>query len=112
MGTYTYPPFPTTGQGLSAFLISLVEWVIEVPLIAIANIITGIGGSATTAGETSTTSVIGFIGQTWNQSIASFAQFGVLAPLIASLIWGLSIIVLIFFAFKAIQLATREIEEE
>lgn len=109
---YAYPPFPSTSSGIVAFLIGLVEWVIEVPLIALANFILSITGAASTAGANSTGAVLGFIGATWDNSIRSFSAFGVLAPIMAAAIWGIAFLILIFFVFKAIQLGIRETEED
>ena len=109
---YSYPPFPSFSGGITGFIIGLLEWVIEIPLIAVANFFIGISGSATTAGESDTSSIIGFIGQTWQNSINSFNSFGVLAPIIASLIWGLALLILVFFIIKILQLGGRELEDE
>jgi len=111
MPTYTYPPFPTYTDPVT-FIVGLIEWILEVPLVAIANFLTGIAGAVTTAGQVDTYQIIGFIGQTWNNSLQSFNAFGVLAPIIASIIWGAGIVIIIFFVFKAIQLMVRETEEE
>lgn len=110
--TYNYPPFPSTNNGITNWIIGLFEWLFEVPLIAIANLVSGIGNSATNGAETSAGSIAGFIGTTFNQSLVAFKSFGVLAPVIASAIWGGSIIILIFFIAKAVQLASREAEED
>lgn len=110
---YPYPSFPTYyGGSLGTFILQLLIWIISVPLIAAANFFISIIGNASAAGENSTSSVIGFIGKTWNNSIQSFASLGVFAPVIASLIWGLSVLILIFFIFKAIQLGAHETEED
>ena len=109
---YAYPPFPSTSSGIVAFLTGLVEWVIEVPLIALASFILSITGAASTAGANSTGAVLGFIGATWDNSIQAFSAFGVLAPIMAALIWGIAFLILIFFVFKAIQLGIRETEED
>ena len=109
--TYSYPPFPNASNGLGGFLIALIEWVIEVPAIAIANFFIGLEGSAQSGADASATSVTGFIGATWQQSIASFAQFGIIAPILAAAIWGFALVILIFFVFKAIQLVIRETED-
>ena len=108
---YSYPPFPSFAGGIGGFIIGLLEWVIEIPLIAIANAFIGVSQSATAAGETDTSSIIGFIGQTWQNSIDSFKQFGVLAPILAALIWGVALLILVFFIFKIIQLGEHEVEE-
>jgi hypothetical protein len=109
---YSYPSFPTYyGGNLGTFLLQLLTWIISVPLIAAANFFISIIGSATTAGQNSTSSVIGFIGATWNNSLQAFSSLGIFAPVIASLIWGFSVLILIFFIFKAIQLGAHETEE-
>ena len=112
MGYYSFPPFPSFSSGIASFFIGLIEWVIEVPFVALANFIIGVSDSATTAGANSTGAVIGFIGSTWNNSIQAFSAFGVLAPILAALVWGAGIVILIFFVFKGIQLAVRETEED
>ena len=110
--TFKYPKFPTTNKGITSWIIGLFEWLLEVPLVAIANRIAGIGTGFTTGAQTSANNVAGFVGTTFNTSLTAFQGFGVLAPIIASAIWGGAIIILIFFIFKAIQLGTREMEED
>ena len=112
MPTYSYPPFPSTGGAITNFAIALLEWIIEVPLVALANFITGIGGAVTTGSESSATKITGFIGQTWANSVLAFEPYGIIAPLLAALIWGAAIVVLVFFIFKAVQLGIRETEED
>lgn len=109
MGYYTYPPFPTY-TNVTSFIIAMLEWIIELPLVALANFLRGIAGSATSGSESSITSITGFIGSVWKQSIASFQAFGVLAPILAAAIWGIAIVILIFFVFKAIQVSAHEME--
>jgi len=112
MGTYTYPPFPTLGSSPSTFLLQLFKWILEVPLVAIANFLRGVAGATTSGSESSVAAITGFIGTTWANSVSSFQSLGVLAPIIASLIWGAGILILIFFVFKAVQLGMRETEED
>ena len=109
---YSYPPFPNFSNGITTFIIQLFEWFIEVPLIAAANFFGGISDSITNSAETSSSSIIGFIGTTWDNSINSFKSLGIFAPIVASVIWGASILILIFFIFKALQLGIRETEED
>ena len=44
---YAYPPFPSFAGGIGGFIIGLLEWAIEIPLIALANMFTGITGAST-----------------------------------------------------------------
>lgn len=110
MGYYSYPPFPTFSGGVSGFVIALLEWAIELPLIALANFFVGIAGAGTTSSESTVTEIGGFIGQIWKQSIDSFTAYGVLAPILAAVIWGVAIVILIFFLFKAWQVGSHELE--
>ena len=112
---FTYPQFPSYNpyfDNIGSYIIQLLIWIISIPLIAIANFIASIGQSLSNAGSQSTDSVIGFITQTWNNSVSSFSSLGIFAPIIASLIWGISILILIFFLFKAVQLGIRETEDD
>jgi hypothetical protein len=111
MSVYTYPPFPSS-TNITTFLVQLIEWIIEIPIIAVANFFTGIAGSMTSAGESDTSSVLGFIGKAWDGSLQAFSGLGIFAPIVASLVFGIGILILIFFVFKAIQLAMRETEED
>ena len=112
MATLTYPAFPTFNTSITTYIISVIEWILEIPLIAIGKFVEGISGSVTTSAETSSNSIIGFIGITWDNSINSFKSLGIFAPVVASIIWGGSIVILIFFIFKALQLGIRETEED
>ena len=110
-GYYAYPNFPTY-TSVTQFVIALLEWIILVPLTAIANFIIAIAGALQQGGQSSAVSISAFIGETWNNSIQSFSSLGVFAIVVASLMWGISIMILIFFVFKAIQLSIRETEED
>ena len=109
---YSYPPFPQFNNSLTTYIISILEWIFEIPLIAAANFFGGISDSITNSAETSSSSIIGFIGTTWDNSITSFRSLGIFAPVVASIIWGGSIVILIFFIAKALQLGIRETEED
>ena len=109
---YSYPPFPQFNNSLTTYIISILEWIFEIPLIAAANFFGGISDSITNSTETTSASVIGFIGTTWDNSVNSFKSLGIFAPVVASIIWGGSIVILIFFISKALQLGIRETEED
>ena len=109
---YSYPQFPSYSNSLTTYIISILEWIFEIPLIAGANFFGGISNSITNSAETSSSSIIGFIGTTWDNSVNSFKSLGIFAPIVASIIWGASILILIFFIFKALQLGIRETEED
>ena len=106
-----YPNFPT-GQSIQQELINIILWIIEIPVIAIANvfitIFSYIGNSAgSSAGE-----IIAFPGQIFQQTENSFRPYGIFAMPISAAIWGISIIILIFFIFKALQIGGDEMTNE
>ena len=112
MATLSYPAFPSFNNSITKYIIAVIEWILEIPLIAIGKFVEGISGSITTSASTSSSSIIGFIGTTWDNSVSSFKALGIFAPVVASIIWGGSIVILIFFIAKAGQLAIRETEED
>ncbi len=107
-----YPPFPTYKGDLATTIIQIILWIIEIPLIAIGNMIIAIAGGASTGAEQSITTVLEFPAQVFDSTVSSFSAYGVFAPVIASLIWGVSLIILVFLIFKAIQIAGDEITNE
>jgi hypothetical protein len=108
----SYPQFPTYTGSIPSFLLQIILWILEIPLIAIGNMIIGVSGSATNSLGTGVSTVISFPATIFRQSEASFRAYGVFAPIIVSLIWGVSIIILIFFIFKAVQIAGTEMTND
>ena len=110
-GYYAYPSFPSYTSVIQ-FVEALLEWMLLVPLTAIANFIIAIASGLQQGGQSSAVSISAFIGETWNNSIQSFSSLGVFAIVVASLMWGLALMILTFFIFKTLQLAIRETEED
>lgn len=107
----SYPEFPANNN-IANEIIALILWIIEIPMVALANVIITvfqyIGQSmGSSAGE-----ILAFPGQIFQQTVNSFHQYGIFAPIIASIIWGIAIIILIFFGFKALQIAGDEATNE
>ena len=113
----SYPTFPTIPANISAstigtYVLQVIIWFIEIPLIGIANIfISAFGGIASGAGS-SANSIIGFPGQIFHSTTQAFSALGIFAPIAAAVVWGIAIIILIFFVFKAIQVALEETTED
>jgi len=104
-----YPPFPSYNGNVAQMIIQLLLWTVEIPLIAIANAIIAIAGGASTSASQSISAVLLFPGQIFTETENSFAGYGVFAPLIASLIWGISLITLVFLVIKAFQVGADEL---
>ena len=105
----TYPNFPTYNGNLGQTIAQIFLWVCEIPLIALANGFIAIAGGATTSASSSINTILLFPGTIFQQTVASFAQYGVLAPVIASVIWGVSLVILVFLVLKAFQIGTDEL---
>ena len=110
--TFAYPAFPQYNGSITQMLIQTFLWIIEIPLIVIGNVIVTIGGDVGTSAGQTTATVLSFPGAIFLQTESSFKSYGVLAPIIASLIWGSSIIILAFLILKAFQIAGDEITNE
>ena len=106
---FSYPNFPVYNGSISQMIISLFLWFIELPLIVIGNIIITIGGSVANSAGSTASSVISFPGAIFQQTESSFSAYGVFAPVIASVIWGTSIIILSFMVIKAVQISADEL---
>ena len=102
---FSYPAFPSYNGNVGTYLMDLIFWVVSIPLVAIGNFIAGIGAGVTSGASSSASSVLGFIGTEFVDSESSFSFAGPFAIVIASAVWGVAIIILIFFIFKGIQLA-------
>ena len=110
-----YPPFPTFSGGISDigfFIVEVILWAIEIPLVAGADFIETVSGNAAAGAGQSAGNVLGFIGDIFVQTESAYAPLGILAPIAASFTWGIAIMVLTFFIFKAIQLAMAETTED
>ncbi len=102
---FSYPSFPSYNGNVGTYLMDLIFWVLSIPLVAIGNFIAGIGAGVTSGASSSASSVLGFVGVEFVDSEHAFSFAGPFAIVIASAVWGVAIIILIFFIFKGIQLA-------
>ena len=102
---FSYPAFPSYNGNVGTYLMDLIFWVLSIPLVAIGNFIAGIGAGVTSGASSSASSVLGFVGIEFVDSEHAFSFAGPFAIILASAVWGVAIIILIFFIFKAIQLA-------
>jgi hypothetical protein len=107
-----YPPFPQYNGNLAQTIIQIILWIVEIPLIAIANAIIAIAGGAGSSAAQSLGIILEFPGQIFAQTEASFSAYGIFAPIIASIIWGAALIILVFLVLKAFQIAGDEITNE
>ncbi len=113
MISYPNPPaMPSSPSGFGIFILQILFWLIEEVFIGIANVFIQIFGGLASGAGSSAQSVTGFIGATWNQSVQAFSAYGIFAPIIAAAIWGVAVVILIFFIFKAIQLAMAETTDD
>lgn len=112
MTTFAYPPFPTYSGNIGDFLLNLIFWFLSIPAVALGNFVAGLTGGITSGASSSAASVMGFIGSSFQQSENSFTFAGPFAIIIASAVWGMAILILIFFILKGIQLAMHESEDD
>lgn len=113
----SYPPFPTYSGGVSAsaigsYILHLMLWFVEVPLIGIANVFIGFFDGVSSGAGSSASSIIAFPGQIFQSTVQAFSALGIFAPIAAAAIWGAALVILVFFIFKAIQLAMAETTED
>jgi hypothetical protein len=105
----SYPSFPKYSSygssNVGGYILALIFWFLSIPLVALGKFVEGLAGGVTSGASSSASSVLGFIGTEFVDSESSFSFAGPFAIVIASAVWGVAIIILIFFIFKGIQLA-------
>ncbi len=113
MISYPNPPgMPSSPSAFGLFILQILFWILETIAIGIANVFIAVFGGFASGAGSSGQAVSGFIGATWDQSVHAFAAYGVFAPVIASAVWGISVLILVFFVFKAIQLSMAETTDD
>ena len=108
----SYPSFPTYSGGIGSYILSILLWFVEVPLIGIANVFIGFFNGLSSGAGSSADSILAFPGQIFHATVQAFSALGIFAPIAAALVWGIALVILIFFAFKAIQVALAETTED
>ena len=109
---FSYPAFPTYNGNVASYLIGIVVWILSIPLVAIGNFVAGLAGGVTSGASSSASSVLGFVGTEFVDSEHDFSFAGPFAIVVASAVWGVAILILIFFIFKGIQLAISMTQED
>ena len=108
----TYPPFPNLNGSLSQNIMSLIMWVFETILTAFVIGIQTIAGDIYNSVGSTISSIVEFPAKIFDQTESDFSGYGILAPILASIIWGVSIIILVFLLLKASQIGASEITNE
>lgn len=108
----SFPAFPTytSSGGFTAFIIQFFIWLVRVCLFPFEYIAYGIADGFYIGFSGLITSLFGMASSTYSDTVAAFSSFGVLAPIIASFVLGLSIVILIFFAFVVVKMFTTFIK--
>ena len=113
----SYPSFPTipsniTASSIGSYVLQVIIWFIEIPLIGIANVFIAFFDGLSSGAGNSVNSIVGFPGQIFQSTESAFSSLGIFAPIAAAAVWGVALVILIFFIFKAIQLAMDETTED
>ena len=106
-----YPGFPAD-TNIASEIIAILIWIIEIPTIALANVVIATMGDVGNAAGNSAAQIIAFPGAMFSQTENSFRAYGIFAMPISAAIWGVSILILIFFIFKALQIGGDEMTNE
>ena len=110
--TTSYPSFPNLNGTITQNILSLVMWVIETILTAFVIGIQTIASDIYNSVGSTITSIVEFPAKIFDQTVSDFSGYGILAPILASIIWGVSIIILVFLLLKASQIGASEITNE
>ena len=99
-GGLSFPSFPSWDgnvNDLPVFVILVIIWVLEVPLIAVYDILVNIALSIISGADNTFTQMFGFMGTIFQDTQTQFAMLGIFAPVAAAAVWGAAALIFVYF---------------
>ncbi len=114
-GGLGFPGIPTwsgSTSDLPTYIVQLILWALEVPLIALYDLLVSPLVSFVDGADTSGFSIGAYVGTAFTDTSAALRPFGVLAVPIAVFVWGVAIVLLAYFIMFAIGIVIRQGEKD
>lgn len=115
--TVTFPTFPVYGTGAgqytgTSFIIQLFIFILQAIAYPFENIFEGIGNGIGTGFQTMFSGLFGMASAVYTNSENAFTWAGPFAPLLVSIVWGISFVILIFFILFAFHMVVQDFQED
>ena len=110
----TFPKIPklSSNEHVSTYLEDLLLFIGKMFLYPIEYILYAIGDGLGTGITGLFTSLFAMASTTYNNSVSAFSFAGPLAPILVSIVWGISLVIIIFFIFMAVHLIWGDIQDD
>ena len=110
--TLTFPTIPKYKGNIDTWIMSFLVFVGKLIFYPIEYIIYAIGSGIGAGLSQMFTSLFAMASNTYKQSINAFAFAGPLAPILVTIVWGISFVIIIFFVMMAIHEIIQSGEED
>ena len=112
-----FPTFPTYGTGSGQFegttyIIQLFLFILQVIAYPFEYVFEGIGSGIGAGFQTMFTGLFSMASTVYTDSESDFTWAGPFAPILVSVVWGASFVILIFFVIFAIHMVFQDVEED
>lgn len=113
----TFPTFPVYGTGSgqaigTTYIIQLFIFILQVIAYPFEYIFEGIGNGIGSGFQTMFSGLFGMVSTVYTNSENDFTWAGPFAPILVSVVWGASFVILIFFIIFAIHMVSQDVEED
>ena len=108
----SFPNLPTYSGSISSFVENFLIYLGEIILYPFEYVIYAIGSGIGQGLGNLFSSLFGMASTTYTSSVKSFGFAGPLAPILVSIVWGISLVIIIFFILMAIHLIWGGIQDD
>jgi hypothetical protein len=108
-----FPTMPKLkSQSIDEYIIQIFVYIGSILLYPVEYILYGIGDGLGSGITGLFSSLFGLASTTYNNRVHLFAFAGPLAPILVSVVWGISLVIVIFFILMAIHLIWGDIQDD
>ena len=97
---------------MSSYIKALFVYIIEVILYPFEYVVYGIGSGLGSGLQGLFYGLFSMVETTYKSTVNAFGTFGVLAPVIATFVWGVSLVIIVFFILMALHLVWQSVADD
>lgn len=115
--TVTFPSFPVYGTGSgqytgTSFIIQLFLFIVQVIAYPFEYVFEGIGNGIGAGFQTMFSGLFSMVSTVYTNSEGAFSWAGPFAPILVSIVWGASFVILVFFVIFAFHMVFQDVQED
>ena len=110
--TFPSPPTLGSGESITTFILQFLLWVIEIPVYGLVIVLETIFLAISNAVGSSIGGLFSILTGSFTETVQALSGFGIFASIIAAIIWGIALIIILWFANLAFHVFVTDAEEE